>query len=322
MKTDFHRVLASAIWLLSATIVTPLLVDGRSAMEPRSRLRAQNPPAGTFVSRSDLVVLHVVVTDRRGAPVPGLPRTSFTVLEDDRPQEVRFFGEQDTPVDAGLIVDTSGSMRAVWERVIAAAGAFAETSHPDDQIFALTFTEHVRPALPADAPFTSDPDALRAALASAIVPRGRTALYDAIAAGLDYVAKGAHLRKVLVLVSDGGDNASRLTFDEVLRRTLISNTVIYAVTLDDPLERDADPRRLKQLAGTTGGEAFRPRDTGDIGEAMQHIARDIRSAYTMGYVPANDRRDGRFRRIRVIVRPPDGRSVSVRTRQGYVMEAR
>ncbi len=317
-----HRVLAAAIWLFSATIATPLLPDGRVAAELGPRPCAQDPPAATFASRSDLVVLHVVVKDRRGVPVSGLTQTSFTVLEDDREQEIQFFAEQDTPVDAGLIVDSSGSMLPVREKVIAAAGAFVETSHPDDQIFALTFTEHVRAALPAHAPFTSDPDTLRAALASAIVGRGRTALHDAIAAGLDYVAKGPHLRKVLVIVSDGGDNASRMTFDDVLRRTLISNTVIYAIALDDPLERDANPRRLKQLAEASGGEAFRPRDIGDIGDAMERIARDIRSGYTIAYVPANETRDGRFRRIRVIVRPPDRRSVSVRTRQGYVMEAR
>ena len=322
IRKDFHRVLAAAIWLLSATIATPLFPEGPSAAEPRPRLFAQDPPAATFTSRSDLVVLHVMVKDRRGMSVSGLTRASFTLLEDGRRQEIQFFAEQDTPVDAGLIVDSSGSMRAVRERVIAAAGAFAETSHPDDQIFALTFTEHVRAALPAHAPFTSDPDTLRAALASAIVARGRTALYDAIAAGLDNVAKGALLRKVLVIVSDGGDNASRVTFDEVLRRTLISNTVIYAIALDDPLERDANPHRLKQLSEASGGEAFRPRDIGDIADVMEHIARDIRSGYTIGYVPVNEIRDGRFRRIRVIVRPPDRRSVSVRTRQGYVMEAR
>jgi VWFA-related protein len=322
IRKDFPCVFTAAIWSLSATIAASLLPAGRTAGEAQAQLYAQEPPAATFASRSDLVVLHVVVKDRRGTSVSGLTRASFSVLEDGRPQEIQFFGEQDTPVDAGLIVDSSGSMRAVRERVIAAAGAFAETSHPDDQIFTLTFTEHVRAALPADAPFTSDPDTLRAALASAIVARGRTALHDAIAAGLDYLAKGSHLRKVLVIVSDGGDNASRVTFDEVLRRTLVSNTVIYAIALDDPLEGDANPRRLKQLAEASGGEAFRPRDIEEIGEVMERIARDIRSSYTIGYVPANASRDGRFRRIRVIVNPRDRRSVSVRTRQGYVMEAR
>jgi Ca-activated chloride channel family protein len=325
IRKDFHRVFAAAIWaicLLGATIAAPLLPEGRTAAERGPGRVAQEPPAARFTSRSDLVVVHVVVKDRHGVPVSGLTRTAFTVLEDGRPQEIQVFAEQDTPVDAGLILDSSGSMRAVRERVIAAAVAFAETSHPDDEFFALTVTEHVRAALPADAPFTSDPDTLRAALASAFVARGRTALHDAIAAGLDYVAKGAHLRKVLVIVSDGGDNASRLTFDEVLRRTLISNTVIYAIALDDPLEHDANPRRLKQLAEASGGEAFRPRDIGDIDDAMERIARDIRSGYTIGYVPDNEARDGRVRRIRVIVRPPDGRPVSVRSRQGYVMEAR
>jgi Ca-activated chloride channel family protein len=321
IRKDFHRVLAAATWLSSATIATPLLPEGRAA-EPRPRLFTQDPPAATFTSRSDLVVLHVLVKDGRGMSVSGLTPASFTVFEDGRRQEIRFFGEQDTPVDAGLIVDSSGSMGAVPERVIAAVAAFAETSHPDAQFFALTFTEHVRAALPADAPFTGDPDTLRAALASAIVARGRTALHDAIAAGLAYLVKGSHLRKVLVIVSDGGDNASRVTFDDVLRRTLISNTVIYAIALDDPLERDANPRRLRQLAEASGGEAFRPRDSGEIGDAMEHVVGDIRSSYTIGYVPDNAIRDGRFRRIRVVVNPPDRRSVTVRTRQGYVMEAR
>jgi Ca-activated chloride channel homolog len=322
IRKDSRIGFTAAIWALSATIAASLLPPVLAVGEARPQPFVQDPPAATFASRSDLVVLHVVVKDRRGMSVSGLTRASFTVLEDGRRQEIQFFAEEDTPVDAGLIVDNSGSMRAARERVIAAAGAFAETSHPDDQIFALTFTEHVRAALPADAPFTGDPETLRAALASAIVARGRTALHDAIAAGLDYLSKGSHLRKVLVIVSDGGDNASRVTFDEVLRRTQVSNTVVYAIALDDPLERDGNPRRLKRLAEASGGEAFRPRDIAEVGEVMEHIARDIRSGYTIGFVPANAIRDGRFRRIRVIVHAPDRRSVSVRTRQGYVMEAR
>jgi len=301
-----------AIGLLASPAAAP--GTGGQAIQDRS--------APTFASRSELVVLHALVEDRRGASVSGLGREAFTILEDGRPQAMDFFAEEDTPADVGLLVDSSGSMFEARERVIAAAGAFVRTSHPDDQMFALVFTEHVRPALPADAPFTGDVGVLQAALGSVFVPRGRTALYDAILHGLEYVARGDHLRKALIVVSDGGDNASAADFEEVLRRTQASNTVIYTVAVADPLERDANPGRLRRLAEASGGEAFRPRRPEQIGTVMQHIAQDIRSSYTLGYAPADTARDGRFRRIRVTVRSPDGRPVSVRTRQGYVIEAR
>lgn len=284
--------------------------------------RSQEPGRPVFSARSELVVLHVMVKDRRGAYVPGLSVDAFTVLEDERPQTIQFFAAQDAPVTVGLLIDNSGSMLAARDRVIAAAGAFVETSNPQDEIFALVFSEHVRAVLPSLAPFTNDAATMRAALAGAISPWGRTALHDAILAGLEYVEQGSHPRKVLVVVSDGGDNASAATFDTALRRTQISNTAIYTIALVDPLERRANPNRLRQIADTTGGEAFRPHRVTDVAGVLDHIARDIRHTYTIGYTPPDTVRDGRVRKVRVLVRAPGRRGLSIRTRQGYVLNDR
>jgi Ca-activated chloride channel family protein len=279
-------------------------------------------PQAVFSARAELVVLHVRVNDRAGHDVAGLTADRFTVQEDDRRQDIQFFASQDAPVTIGLIVDSSGSMRTLREPVLAAVDAFVATSNPQDQLFALAYNEGVRAALPADAPFTSDPVTMRAALAVAISARGRTALYDAVSAALRDANTGAYPRKALVVVSDGGDNASTTTFAEVLRETQISNTQIYTVALSDPLDRDANPKRLRQLADASGGDAFEPEDTSRISDVLRQIARDIRNTYTIGYVPTNTARNGRFRRVRVEARAADGRKLSVRTREGYAVADR
>lgn len=271
-----------------------------------------------FTARADLVVLHVTVTDRRGRPVTGLPREAFAVSEDGRRQEVQFFAHDDAPVAVGLLVDSSGSMAASRDRVIAATSAFARTAQREDAFFGLSFNDGVTAALPPQAPFTSRVDVLADALAGSVAARGRTSLFDAIAAGLDYTARSAHPRRVLVVVSDGGDNASRTTFDQVVQRVQQSNTAIYTIALTDPLERDADPGMLQRLADDTGGRAFKPRSVERIDEAFRQIGEEIRHAYTLGYVSTNDRRDGTYRRTVVSLEPTRHRQpVTVRTRRGY-----
>ena len=146
--------------------------------------------------------------------------------------------------------------------------------------------------MPAAEPFTSDGAALRRALFDAITARGRTALYDAVAQGLQYADAGMHERKVLIAVSDGGDNASTATFDEIVRQAQRSNALIYTVVVRDPLESEANPRRLKRLAEQSGGEAFEPHDIGEVPFVLQHIARDIRNMYTLGYAPSQNKGPG------------------------------
>ena len=304
--------------LLTATIVILVVVTAghvaAGQLSEQSR-PAQAPPL--FTVESALVVLHVTVKDKKGSYVTNLSQDAFGVVEDGQPQTIRVFTREDAPATVGLLIDSSGSMQTARALVIAAAGAFVETSTPQDEIFALAFSDDVRAALPPAAPFTNDSATLRAALTRTFVARGRTALYDAVDGGLDYLAKGSHERKALVVVSDGGDNASASPFEQVLTNTQTSNAVVYTVGLVDPLERDANPKRLRQLAEASGGESFFPHDATHVADVLRHIARDIRNTYTLGYVSTNTARDGRFRRVRVVVNGPDRRTVVVRTRSGY-----
>jgi VWFA-related protein len=257
------------------------------------------------------------VKDRRGAYVSGLTQESFLLYEDGRPQEIQLFTSEDAPVTVGLLIDSSGSMQAIRPRVVAAAAAFAEATNPRDELFALAFNDYVTPALPAASPFTSDVDVLLRSLARLPQTLGRTAMYDAVSAGLEYLGRSANDRRVLVVVSDGGDNASHVTFDSVLTKTQASNVVIYTVALLDPIDGSGNPRLLKQLADASGGEAFEPKGADQIQDVLRRIARDIRNSYTLGYVSTNSARDGTFRKIRVGVAAPERGRVIVRTRSGY-----
>jgi len=198
------------------------------------------------------------------------------------------------------------------------AASFAEASSPRDEIFALAFNEDVYPVLPPTAPFTNDSTVLRAALEHHVSARGRTALYDAITTGVDYLSRGTRERKVLVVLSDGGDNASHATQEASVCRALASNAVIYTIALIIPGVGDANPTLLKELAQASGGESFRPDGPSEISGALGQIARDIRHTYTIGYTSTNTAHDGAFRRVRVVVRAPPGRRLLVRSRAGYL----
>ena len=301
-------------WII---LMIGLAVTTISAQEGHADVQRPEAQSPVFSSRAELVVAHITVKDRRGAYVTTLGQDAFRILEDGVPQRIDFFSGEDSPVTVGFLVDSSGSMREGRERVIAAATAFAEASNSEDEIFALTFNEQVRAALPSSMPFTSDASVFRAALAGAMGAQGRTAMYDAISNGLSYIAKGHHPRRVLVVVGDGGDNASTMTFEHVLREAQASNAAIYTVGIIDPLEREANPPLLQRLAQATGGEAFFPRHVNDVDDVLRTIADDIRHSYTLGYVSSNSARDGQFRRLRVVVNDPARRSLRVRTRDGY-----
>ena len=270
-----------------------------------------------FSSESQVVVLHVAVRDRKGY-VSGLEQKAFRVLENKQPQTVSFFSSQDTPVTVGLIIDSSGSMAANRDRVIAAAVAFAQNSNPNDDIFALAFNENVRAALPDDTPFTRDVPTLRAALYRTIGGKGQSAVYNAIDAGLKYLERGKYERKVLVLVSDGGDNASAMTRAQILAKAQASNALIYTVGVIDPLETEADPKFLRQLSAASGGESFEPHSVTEVTRVLQQVAHDIRNMYTVGYVPAIASHKEELRSVSVEVTLPGGGKAKVRTRRAYL----
>lgn len=288
---------------------------------------AQDKP--TFSSESELVVLHVAVRDKKGGYVGGLAQDAFRVSENKQPQQISFFNNQDAPVTVGLLIDSSGSMAPNRDMVIAASMAFSKAMNPHDEFFVLGFNEDIHTPLPAATPFTHHEPTLRVALVQAIKAKGQTAIYNAVHAGLNYVSKGGFERQVLVVVSDGGDNASAISRAQALANAQASNAVIYTIALVDPMDSDADPGFLSQLSRITGGVAFRPRNISDVEDILQRVARDIRNMYTLGYVPSsseagNNRKIAgkeELRRVAVDVRLPTGQKVAVRTRQAYLAGA-
>lgn len=277
----------------------------------------QAPQAPAFKSSSELVVLHVAVVDRRAGYVSGMPKDAFSVYEDGRREPIEFFQNDDTPVTVGLLIDSSGSMVSRRKGVIAAGMAFAESSRPDDEMFTICFNEKIWRGLPDGQLFTSDHQELHAALERSGA-RGQTALFDALDAGLRQLDHGSMSRKVLIVVSDGGDNASRTHFEQVLDEALRRDVVIYTVGIYDSDDGDAKPKLLKELASATGGEAFFPKTLDEVQPALERIARDIRSSYTIGYVPPADGPSGHKHTVRVDLHPPDGRKLAVRARSAYV----
>jgi VWFA-related protein len=290
--------------------LVPLLVGALLAQDPGGR--------ATFSSRTDLVVLHVTVLERHAGFVADLPRDAFVVRENGREQPIAVFAQDDTPVTVGMVIDNSGSMVRRRDAVIAAGLAFAESSHPADELFTINFNERIWPGLPPGRLFTSDHQELRAALGRSTA-RGQTALFDALVSALAQLDRGAQPRKVLVVVSDGGDNASRARFEDVIDAALRRDVVIYAIGLADPDDKEAKPERLRELASVTGGEAFFPRANDEITPVLERIARDIRSSYTIGYAPPAGNSVDRRRHVQVDVRHPgDRRKLSVRARTSYI----
>jgi VWFA-related protein len=280
-------------------------------------LQAQDAPP-LFSVKSELVVLNVTVRDKGHRYLDGLNKDAFTVFDNDQSQPVRFFLHEDAPVTIGLLIDNSGSMQPNRELVLAAASAFAESSNPQDDMFGLAFNEVVHATLTAAAPFTHDPGVLRGGLDREITTRGRTALYDALSRGLDYVERGSHDRKVLVVVSDGADNASVTPCEELLKKIKSSNTIVYAVALVDPVEMSAPgARQLREFAEISGGELFRPGNVKQVKDVLQRIALEIRHTYVMAYEPTDASRAPGLRRVRVAVQAPDHQKVTVRMRTGF-----
>ncbi len=262
------------------------------------------------------VVLHATVENHKGAPVSGLGKEDFQVYEDGALQQTEYYSHEDIPVTAGLVLDNSGSMAPKRTEVIAAALAFARSSNPQDQMFVVNFNEHVTFGLPADMPFTDQTWQLQAAL-SKFKTTGETALYDALAAAIEHLKKGNRDKKVLIVVSDGGDNASKYNLSQILEMAGKSDAIIYTIgiyTDDDP---DQKPEALQKLSKATGGEAFFPQSVADVIPLCERIAHDIREQYTLAYSPANRKQDGAYRVIQVKATAPGQGRLSVRTRAGY-----
>jgi len=280
-----------------------------------------SPPPDTTISVDvNLVVLHATVRDRGGRYVSNLHEGDFHVFEDGRPQTIRVFQHEDMPVAVGLVVDNSGSMNRKRKDVIAAALTFVNTSNPRDEMFVVNFNEHVSLGLPETKLFSAGPVELEKAL-NGVPARGMTALYDAIDQGLTHLKQATLDKKVLIVISDGRDNASRHTLAQTLQSVSRSDVIIYTIGLFDEFDEDSNAGVLKKLARASGGETFLLKDTSEVVPTCRRIAEDIRHQYTIGYVPSHEQLDRTYRAIHVTATGPRGQSLLVRTRAGYMASA-
>jgi Ca-activated chloride channel family protein len=309
------------VWAVSCLALLLLLpiVRAPASQDPKAD-RAQQR-SGEFKISTDvvLVLLDVSVKDSKGGYVSGLARDDFHVYENGIAQKLTVFSSGDEPVTVGLVIDESGSMRPKHDQVITAGLTFIGASNPNDQMFVVNFNDTVRSGLPPDIPFSDDLAVLHDAL-SRNKPEGQTALYDAIAFALQHLEKGQRAKKMLVVVSDGGDNRSRRTLPELMKLIQESQATIYAVGIYDRDDTDHNPEVLKRIANAGGGEWFLPQLVDQIGPICRKIAKDIRNRYTIGYIP--DRNPGdkaAIRNIKVDISAPDHKKLTVRTRTSYAL---
>ena len=275
-------------------------------------------PPGVFTisDNVNLVLLDVSVKDRRGGFVTGLKKDNFHVFEDGHARDITQFANVDTPVTIGLVVDNSGSMRLKRQEVIAAGLAFAKQSNPKDQFFVVNFNNSVVRGLPPKMLFTDDLQQLRAALYYG-APVGQTALYDAIGYALKHLEYSHLEKRTLIVVSDGGDNASRASFPDLMKLIEASRATVYTVGLYDPEDHDLNPGVLRKVAMVSGGQFFEPQTLEEVTPVFQKISDYIRNCYTIGYIP-DDLTDRRVvRNVKVTATEAD-RKLVVRTRTSYI----
>ena len=272
----------------------------------------------------EVVLLPVSVLDRDGDPVHGLEQEHFRVFEDGVEQEITLFRHEDVPISVGLVIDTSGSMRAKRERVASAALVFIGESNREDETFIVTFNDQAF----LEQNFTYSLGNLVDTLEN-LDARGETALNDALWVSLDEMEERGRMDKQAILViTDGEDSASRYGINPVMERLRQTDAVVYIVGLmelnDDrgglfrrsPSSRAR--RALREMADASGGQAFFPETLDEIVEVCRRIAHDLRNHYTIGYTSTNRELDGSWREVEVEIEAPRGfPRLEINTKRGY-----
>ena len=304
------------IWVIAAAVAVlavPVFVAGQE--KPPVGAKAEAEQDAVFSSDTRLVPLNVTVTEKSGPLVTNLPQSAFTVLENGAPQAIKIFKSEDVPVSIGLIIDNSGSMRDKRQAVESATLALVKSSNPQDEAFVVNFNDEAYLDTPH---LTNDIKILEQALTK-INAKGGTAMRDALRMSMDELRKKAKRdKKVLLVVTDGNDNASTETLEAVVRDAQQSDVLIYAIGLlsqEERKEARSAKRALDLLVTSTGGQVFYPNSVTEVEAIAKEVARDIRSQYTIAYTPSNSVLDGTFRTIKVLVK---GRNnPTARTRMGY-----
>ena len=281
--------------------------------------QAQAPPPSPddvplYRTDARLVLLHASVVDKNGKLLTNIPQSAFKVFEDGTEQPIRLFRREDVPVSMGILVDNSGSMTGKRTRVAAAALEMVKQSNPDDEVFIVNFNDDTH----FDQPLTNDVKKLQAGLAK-MEARGGTAMRDALSKSINYVKRNGNKdKKVLVIITDGNDNSSDISQEQVLRQAQNSDVLIYSIGLlneEEARQAREAKKALKSLAEASGGLDYYPKSTSDVEEITPRVAHEIRNQYIIGYRSSNQALDGSFRQVKVTV-SGFGRP-TVRTRNGY-----
>ena len=267
-----------------------------------------------FRKEVDEVTLHATVVDDHNRLITNLTKNDFTVFEDGKPQRITSFRNEDIPVAMGIVIDNSGSMREKRPAVNAAAINLVQSSNPQDLVFVVNFNEDYF----LDQDYTAKIPKLKDAL-ERIESRGGTALYDAVVASSDHLKKsGALEKKVLLVVTDGEDNASRESLEQALRRLEEKNgPTVYTIGLLQEERSKRARRALREMAEDTGGVAFFPKDLSEVQAITSQIAHDIRNQYTIQYKPSTPQSVGGYRTVKVEANAKGYKRLQVRTRSGY-----
>ena len=299
----------------------PVSTPQSPSITPDNKASQDTGDAGQFVFKKKVeeVILHAVVVDQQNDLVSNLPQTDFHVLEDGKQQEITSFHQEKVPVALGILIDNSGSMRPKREAVNRAALNLARSSDPQDEIFVVNFGEE--PYLDQD--FTNDVGKLQAALAK-IETRGSTALYDAIVASAAHMKQGAGLQKrVLLVVTDGDDNASQDSVEEAVQQLQQKDSpVVYVIALLNPAKRPSSAiRGLQDISHNTGGAAYFPTDVQEVDSITRGIASAIRNQYVIGYKSSSSAAGHVYHAIEVDAYDPSHGKLRVRTRTGYYSDS-
>ena len=315
---------------LAQTDVNDIHIPSRQVEAPKEAAKKEDLLASTTGMKThirplkvdvDLVLVPVTITDPMNRLVTGLEKDNFQLFEGNSSQEIRSFSSEDAPVSLGVIFDSSGSMSSKMDRAKEAVIEFFKTANPQDEFFMITFSDE--PEAVSD--FTSSVDEIQNKLVFA-VPRRRTALLDAIYMGVSKMRQAKYAKKALLIISDGGDNHSRYTENEIKSLVKEADVMIYAIGIYDryasALEERLGPQLLTEISELTGGRAFTIDNPNDLADVATKIGVELRNQYVLGYRPTKVVRDGKWRKIKVKLMPPKGLPpLRVYARTGYYAPA-
>lgn len=317
----YHQVIPRAVsYCLFLALLGMAFAPAASAQRPGQTGETRGGSGDLpVIVNTDLVTLTVTVTDQLGRFVSGLSKRAFTVFDEKEPQEITFFSDDDAPVSVGVVFDVSGSMSGDKLRMAREAlSRFIQTSHNADEYFLIAFNSRAQLLLDR----SRDGDGVLDKL-TFVETKGNTALYDGVYLGVEKVTRGAHSKRALLVISDGQDNSSRYNFRELRRLLRESDVLIYSIGITSGRDLHSmlgmeGQGILDELSSVSGGKAFFPNSAMEMDDVFEHIALELRHQYSIGYRPTDFKNDGKWRRIKVRIKPPRGLPrLSVRTKQGY-----